>query len=307
MPEINVNFIGLLANVESSILKVKLDHGFKIESMSQDEGIGLISILDNLPPIEVHKKLFMDIRCLNTSEKKLYFISNSFKEQIEMNGSFPSKSGEFNLNFVDGYLNSVIKLMRLFKEGNICMPSTCYYYFTDNNIPHKLIGMDMGSYIYAEPIYTLENTEIPTLQKFVQETKLPFGEPFLQMAFENFELSYQIPNLKLSFLSLMISLEILFHPGDRNNISYKISRNAAVLLGNEDEELEKIYEDIKNDLYAKRSSLVHSGESDINKDDVLKLRSYIRESIKKIYNIGKPKDDLLKIWDSSGFLPKKKK
>ena len=47
----------------------------------------------------------------------------------------------------------------------------------------------------------------------------------------HFELSYQTHDMNLSLLSLMISLEILFHPGGQGELNCRISRNAAALLG----------------------------------------------------------------------------
>jgi hypothetical protein len=212
--------------------------------------------------------------------------------------SFPSEVAKFDNNLVHGYLNPVIRLMRLFKEGNICIPLK-YYFFIDNNAPKSFIRQSTGLYISSEPKYTLENSELPDLQRFIQNTKLPFKESFLQLAFENFELSYQTHNINLSFLSLMISLETLFNPGGQE-LRYRVSRNTAVLLGKEDKDSKMIFSEIK-DLYDKRSNIVHTGKSNINNEDLLKLRHYVRESIKEINKIGKSKNKLLDLLNSCGF------
>jgi hypothetical protein len=47
MPKEKSHFMGILANVDSSILNVKLDHGFKIEAQSEDELVNLISNFEN--------------------------------------------------------------------------------------------------------------------------------------------------------------------------------------------------------------------------------------------------------------------
>ena len=296
-----IHFMGLLANTDSSILNVKLDHGFKIYALTNREGFTLISIFEGLPPMEIGRKLFMDFHCL--SDKKLYYIGNSFESDIEMNNegvltSFPSEVAKFDNELIHGYLNPVIRLMRLFKEGNICMPLK-YYYFVDNNIPKSF--MTMGTHLYISPeVYTLESFKIADLQRFLRNTKLPFKESFLQLAFENFELSYQTHNINLSFLSLMISLETLFNPGGQE-LRYRVARNTAVLLGKDREDSKKIFSEIKG-LYDKRSNIVHTGKLNIiNKEDLLKLRHYVRESIKEINKIGKSKDELLDLLNSCGF------
>jgi len=311
MSKKEIHFMGLLSNTDSSILNVKLDSGFEIHVISEKEGINLISILESLSSMkEIYKKLFMDFHCL--SEKKLYYIGNSFECEIEMDekgfliNPFPSELVEFNNNLVDNYLNPMIRLMRLFKEGNICMPLE-YYYFIDNSTPKLFMSKFSGSYISSEELYALENSEIDDLQKFIQNTKLPFKESFLQLAFENFELSYQTQNINLSFLSLMIGLETLFNPG-LQELRYRISRNTAVLLGNEKkEDSETVFREIKV-LYDKRSKVVHTGESNIiNKGDLLKLRYYVMESIKKVNKIGKDKEEMLKQLNSQGFFMKDQK
>lgn len=95
------------------------------------------------------------------------------------------------------------------------------------------------------------------LEEFIQNTNLPLKKPFLKLAFENFEISYEAPNRMLSFLSLMISLEVLFNQGP-GGVKQKISRAGAVLLGKDKNQSKDIYGEVKK-LYKKRSSLVHRG------------------------------------------------
>jgi hypothetical protein len=125
-----IHFMGFLANSDTSILNVTLDHGFKIYDISEKKGVILLSIFEGLPSMEIHKKI-MNFHCC--SGEKLYYVGNSFESDVEMSDdglftSFPSEAAEFNNNLVCGYLNPVIQLMRLFKEGTICMP-LMYYFF----------------------------------------------------------------------------------------------------------------------------------------------------------------------------------
>lgn len=301
MSKKKIYFMGLLANTDSSILKVHLEHGFKINALSENEGVKFISNLEKRHPSRITKKLFMDFHCLS-EEKKLYYIGNSFEGDIEMDDkgmltSFP-RVGEFDNKFVHGYLKPIIQLMRLFKEGNICMPLK-YYYVIDDNIPKSVLVHSTGSNSVPE-LYTLKSSEIPDLHRFIQKTKLPFKDSFLQLAFENFELFYEFFNINLRFLSLMISLESLFNLGNQE-LGYRISRNAAVLLGEDKEDSQHIFDDIK-DLYRKRSQIVHTGKSNIiSQEDLLLLRRYVRGSIKEINNIGKSKSELLDLLNSCGF------
>jgi len=201
MPSEKIYFTGFLTNADASILEVNLNHGFKIEAISEKKGLALISALEGVTHAQASRIIFMDFPCLNPDEKMLYVVSNSFKGIVktEDDSYAPlfSKVSKFDNKFVLGYLDRVIQLMRLFKEGDLRMPLKYYYYIEKPNTPH--IGLTSHRYISREP-YNLESSELPDLHKFIEDTKLPFEKPFLQLAFENFELSYETHNISLSFL-----------------------------------------------------------------------------------------------------------
>lgn len=117
---------------------------------------------------------------------------------------------------------------------------------------------------------------------------------------QNFELSYQVRNKNLSFLSLMIALEALFNRSQLE-LSYTIRRNTAVLLGKSEKESKEIYSDMKK-LYVKRSKIVHKGKTNIvDRSDVEKLRNYVRNAIKKIYSMNIDKEKLFFVLNSHDF------
>ena len=133
---------------------------------------------------------------------------------------------------------------------------------------------------------------------------------YLDLAFKNFEQSYQLQNFALSFLTLMIGMEVLFNPGG-SELTYRISRNLAALIGEDRDDSDNIFNRMhksyksksKNKgLYQLRSEIVHKGKSNIVKEeDVLELRGYLRRAIKKVYKIDSEKKELQKMLDASGF------
>lgn len=295
-------FIGLLANTNASILKLHLGNGFTIQSMS-DKGYKFFSILENLPVYETGRKLFIDYDCLNAEEKKLYFVTNCLEIDVEENAE-PLEWKIFTKidNLVESYLEPKIRLMRLFKEGNIHMPMK-YYFFIENATPKPFMSKGSGLFTHIRPMsseYTVEESEVPNLEKFIQDTKLPFCREFLQLAFENFELSYQIPNTNLSFLALINSLEALFNRGQAE-LTYTISRNVAVLLGKDVDESKIIFKKMK-ELYDMRSDIVHARKLKVASErELLNLRHYVRESIKEISYMNKNKEDIFDLLNSHGF------
>jgi len=227
--------MGLLANTDSSILDIRLEHGFRIEDLPEQNGLSLINGLESLPPhLGLLSELHWRFRCFNTSERKFYIVSNAFESDIEIDGegrrltSLPSEVPRFDNKSVHGYLRPTIQLMRLFKKGNICMPST-YYFFIHEGVPRLIMSGKTSAYVSPE-LYTLQGEETEKLQRFIKEADFPLKKAYLQLAFQNFELSYQIQIRDLSFLTLMIALEALFNRGQLE-LGYTISRNVAVLLG----------------------------------------------------------------------------
>lgn len=303
MPIQKVHFMGLLANVDSSILKVKLERGFKIERIERKDEIDRISLLQKRPYDEVIRDIYLGYNFMS-QDLELYIIKNSFECDIEMDEreGLKQPSNEFNRFYKEThleYLNSVLKLMRLFKEGNVSMPS--YYYFTiDGNIPKRIIGVRTNPMLFYND-YELTDSEIIDLQTFIKVTKLPFQHPYLNLALKNYDISYHYANdYDLSFLFLMISLEALFNRGP-NQIAYTISRNTAVLLGEDEDHSESIFQETKN-LYKKRNKIVHGNQSNIiTIEELAKLRQLVRESIKEIHNIKIGKDKLFKLLNSCGF------
>lgn len=68
-----------------------------------------------------------------------------------------------------------------------------FWYSIDNNVPKFFMSQSNGNKHNSWNTFTLEDFEISDLQRFIQDTKLPFKEHFVQSAFQNFELSYLTP------------------------------------------------------------------------------------------------------------------
>jgi hypothetical protein len=297
-------FFAPIGNVDDSILKLEIKNGFEISSMSFDEGSKIISTIVRIPAVDInHWPHYSTI----FSQKKIFFISKSFDFDLSIKDKEGNSLGVFDLyrfvdNLVDKNLAITLQLLRLFKEGNIYTPFWCVYSLIDDK-PTVILAGGGISIIQYQNLYHLEDSEIETVQKFLDVTEMPLKFDYLKMAHENFELSYTVPNPSLSFLSLMIASEVLFNPGS-GDITYRISRNFAVLLGSSVDEAKQIQNEIKK-LYRKRSSLVHNGKEIENfvgeEDFVLKIRYCVRESIKKIILMNLSKEDLLDYLNSKGF------
>ena len=308
MPKRKVRFMGLLTKTDSSILGVKLEYGFKIEQIGERELIELIIKLEDIPEF-LGKPRVYNKGYLNREEGNAYIISNS------IDGIESIKPGEIdnkNFNVIDSYeikhgkyLDEKLTLMRLFKEGHLFMPER-YYFFEDDESAIYLVRTGMGKTAMGEDFmkgttYSLEKSELQDLQTFIQSTKFPFLNPSLRLAHQNFEMAYSIYHKDLSFLALMISMESLFNPGGEGELTYRISRNTAVLIGKDKDDSRNIFRKMKK-LYGKRCDIVHQGKPNaVTEDDVKDLRNYVIRSIKEFYKIEKSKDEILELLNSSGF------
>lgn len=284
----------ILANVDKSILSIELGKGLKICSMSENKFLTFISQLDFLPLMAAAHKINL-LRCFNYKEKKYYFITKSFFIDYS---DVLSGTSQFDRDIYHEYLVKLIRIIRLLNGGDIRIAATYYYTFKDGE-PKSLIKSWAMKPISDIP-FKLSKKRWVSIKNHMKNLKLPFRQSYLNLAFENFELAYYIDNKDLSFLTLMIALEILFNPGG-SELRYRISRNVGVLLGKSKKDSNEIFKDIKM-LYDKRSKIVHSGKKNtINKEDLSKLRDYVRKSILSIIYLKKGKDELLSYLNSLGF------
>jgi len=297
-----IHFIGFVANADKSVSKIQLKHGFTFQVLSWDEASQLLSKLET-SLWDAIRRLCMDLPCCSLDGKYFVCIVNTFEDDVEFTdkgglAKLPGELCKFQKELVTNYLTKTWRALRLFKEGNVGLPVS-YYYIADGM--NKVLMGNLNSRFYrSRSAYTLDDAELLSLMRFLNEVEIPFQSDFLELGLENYELSHDTDRPTLEFLSLMISLETLLNPGG-GELIYRISRNAAVLLGKNENESKLIFDDIKL-LYHKRSQIVHTGSIKvIDIEDVLRLREYVRRCIKRIHKLNLNKPELLDILNSSGF------
>ncbi len=292
------HFIGFLANSDSSILDVKLDHGFQIESLHGWDGNPWIRILEPNFDMAIWMESFVRTHCYNTTEQKYFIITNSFEYELDNWDEYNRKLKEFYDQLYHGYIEPTLQLLRLYKKGNICIPVRYECSMQKNKVRSIGKSHNISWHVVSDP-YRLESSETSELNSFLTTTKIPFNVLELELARENYDLSYSVLDLNLRFLSLMNGLEALFNDG-QGEITYKLSRYTAVLLGTDFSKSEEIFKAIK-ELYNKRSNLVHQGKAQITENDVQTLQDFVRESIVGMYRTGQTKKKILEKLDTLGF------
>jgi len=304
MPKRKVRFMGILTNVDSSVLGVKFDHGFTVESLTGKELIELFIKLNKNSYDSARSKV-VENAYLNFEEEKAYLISNTIDNiQISTEGILDNKNfiavQAWGNKYYGNYLYEKLRLMRLYKEGHLFMPERFFFFEKETSLLFRNQSVYSTSFL-GKSIYSLKASELSEINLYIQNMKFPFKGLPLKLAHNNYDLSYTINQRHLSFLSLMISLESLFSPSGEGELRYRISRNTAVLIGKNKIESEKIWDDIRM-LYDKRCDLVHNGKADnVTNEDVLILRDYVRRSIIEFDKCKKSKDEIIKKLNLSGF------
>ena len=123
---IKIYFFGLLDNVDSSILDVELDKGFKIKSISITKLIKFLNLIeDKREDYYIAEELLMNIYPkyettdkISKSEDKVFYVDKSI-DIDENDKSKYIKLANFHINDYELYLMHTLQLMRLFKEGKI--------------------------------------------------------------------------------------------------------------------------------------------------------------------------------------------
>lgn len=286
MSNVSMHFIGFLANVDNSILRLKLSDDFIIEKLSQEK---IRPFLDSA---------IFHYSMNDTCEVFRYCITRQHISEFQATeqGGVVIKWGE--LERIHRNIGNKLRLLRLFKEGNIFLPFSFLYHVKEET--PQICSVVREWPLIDRTVFRLTEDEISQAELFIEKTKVPFPQQFLQLAFDAFDLSYETHIYGMAFLSLMISLEAMFNKGG-NEISYSISRNTAVLLGESREESEQIFEEIRK-FYSKRSKLIHGGDAiEIKSEDILKLRDYVRKAIKEVNYMDYAKEDLIRELNKNGF------
>ncbi|MEN6575130.1 MAG: hypothetical protein ABFD90_02215 [Phycisphaerales bacterium] len=292
MAKVPVHFMGFLGNlVDDSVTKLQLGEGFMIESGSPSDVRPFLSALHSYWGERGGRDIWPEGR-FRVVKRNIAEFDATGRGGVAADPTVGEKAHIF--------VHDKLRLLRLFKEGNVVLPYSFLYYINESQPDPFCLRREYP--IADRTPFTLTPTEVPEAQSFIDAVSLPLRESSLQLAFENFDLSYEVHDTSLAFLSLMIALEILLYPKDSHGeITHQISRNAAVLLGGNRQGAQDIFRDMKR-LYGTRSALVHTGDrSSVARQDVLDLRQYVRQTIKEAMSSRMSKDELLKMLNACGF------
>jgi hypothetical protein len=287
-----LHYVGFLSNVDDSVTRLNWAEDFSIGKASADEVEPFLKKIRNWYGELGEGKVLSDEA--DALSPWCYCIKKEGVDEYEFPSAawvFPEEKWQEIRQRIDGRIRS----LRLLKEGNAIV-RIAFLYHGEHSNPQFLSG-SRKQYIPDRAKLTLDDGEIPNAQSFLTEVEIPFHAAFLQTAYEAFDQSYEVEAQSMAFLSLMIAMEALLGPKSVTEITHQVPRNAAVLLGADACESERIFRDMKK-LYSMRSKVVH-GEAptkpkdQLQREDLLRLRHYVRTSIRLLGPATKSRDEVL--------------
>lgn len=165
--------------------------------------------------------------------------------------------------------------------------------------PDRIIGK-------IEKLKLTDLNEIKKINNFIAKTSLDFetskfSSKILSSAAFLYDQSYTAPVVTLRFMVCVIGLESLLVDGN-SELSYRLSRNCAMLLSTNVDEYLKLFTRMKV-IYKKRSDYVHNGlVKNLEDNDVVDVREILRNVIFKIIDKNVSQEELIKELDLKGYL-----
>lgn len=177
----------------------------------------------------------------------------------------------------------VIDACRLFKLSKIGL-----YYPISANVEGGCIINELGAYAYENKnhidnleVFSLTEIEYEGLQELYRKLLGPQSDSVKRMI-ELFHEAYRTENPDIAFILCITVLEMLIE--GNAELSFRLSRSVAVLLGKNKDESSEIYDNCKK-MYSARSAFLHDGSaSKIKKEYRLLALDYSRRIIANLLN-----------------------
>ena len=180
-------------------------------------------------------------------------------------------------------IRSVIDACRLFKLSKIGL-----YYPISANVEGGCIINALGAYAYENKnhidnleVFSLTDAEYEGLQELYKKLLEPPSDSVKRML-DLFHEAYRTENPYIAFILRITVLEMLIE--GNAELSFRLSRSVAVLLGKNKDESSEIYDNCKK-MYSARSAFLHDGSaSKIKKEYRLLALDYSRRIIANLLN-----------------------
>jgi len=287
MTLIEYQYFAPLANARGHFRSLTVPEPFKIERWQRARMVKLWRQLAWLPKLEIEVQT--EDREVVPHDYDVGHVVVATLRRTSINEGADWLSRIHGLDKLEDLLKERLRLVGLYLCGQPELAAS-YWYTVEDRKPELAYGGMSTTSIRAFPTTPNQNT-IRATNEFSRVRKLPLSPDYLQTALEHWEESHRSKQKHLEFFSLMVALETLFNVGAQD-IRYRVSRSVAVLLGDDADESDYIFEVVK-EAYDVRSKLVHTGKpKGLDKVWLWHLRRIVQASILKMLELQLPKDEI---------------
>lgn len=247
------------------------------------------AFFDALMSVPFGTDAFMNNQVVLLKKNKL-FEQHVIESSVDMGGLIVF-AGE-----MQQFIEKLIHALRLLKSGDIAAPLQFEIDMASRHVVSKLnatatlppTGQKMG----------FEQNDATVLKRLLD---MPGSQnSMVQLALENFNVSYTVSPPNVKFITLMTALESLFNRGN-DQITHIVSRHYALIEAADAGSFKSAYQRMK-ELYKVRSKIVHG---DKPKEDLFalveELQNKVRLAILICMEKGLDKDALFDYLNAKGF------
>lgn len=209
--------------------------------------------------------------------------------------------GEY-LNNANKYIQEILLKIRLFTSSDIYANDMFLFCYMDG-MPictgHNIVGT-LSKY---GSIRDLEITEekINQLQEFIDGFSIQKCSIKLREAITIFNQSFSVLDFGIRFVLLMVAIEMLFGFNIKEEVRYRVSRNAAIFLSKDIGEYRENFPKLRK-FYDNRSTFVHTGDKDdINIQSLIELQDTVCRVLLKYITVEKTMKITQDLLSESGF------
>ena len=169
---------------------------------------------------------------------------------------------------------SLIQQLRLHKNGDIACPIEFQIIKDSRRVSFRSLRQ---SKFHGHANLKLTSDDVIILSKTLTEKFVT--NQLTELAINNFNLSYEISDLKTRYITLMTCLESLMNLGP-HQITHTVSRHLALVISKSVNEFQLNYTRIKQ-LYDIRSNIVHGGTIS---EDLAKVTNELHDKVRHAIN-----------------------
>lgn len=296
MVEVNVSICGILLYCDPNTEGFDLGEGYKIKKIYLDE----LSIKDRITSANGQLNIsYMGSRLEDNHGVYFMCLCKEDKYNITEHGivpgivyTWPDKEYDDQISDYKGkqtaYINKVINLLRVFKEGNIGLKETFFVNrfhalgimnntenHTNDNVTRNIIDTRT---------YSLSENEKQKCSLFIRENKDTSYNLLRNIIYE-FSWGLEQTDIPTGLEQYTTALEMLLLEHNEEGKKQKLAKRSAVLIGSNPVEIGNIYQKML-DFYRYRSESLHDGNGqNITNQELHELENIVRLILHKYLEI----------------------